>query len=138
MVVVVKWVFRSSIRIWCAETTETPREIAETALAHVSGEAVGLHIGRTDYLEQRRVLMEQWAKHVTSLSGLSIGTFGWDSCNARLPVNAHADFHLTNRNFETYRITVAAIAARMNPAYYASSDDNSLVSASRSAFHRSA
>lgn len=61
--------FRSSFRTWCAEATDTPREIAETALAHISGGAVELAYRRTDYLEQRRVLMERWADHVTCGSG---------------------------------------------------------------------
>ena len=61
--------FRSSFRTWCAEATETPREIAETALAHVSGGKVERSYRRTDYLEQRRVLMERWADHVTGGTG---------------------------------------------------------------------
>uniref|UniRef100_UPI002614E76F tyrosine-type recombinase/integrase n=1 Tax=Aliiroseovarius sp. TaxID=1872442 RepID=UPI002614E76F len=55
--------FRSSFRTWCAEATDTPREVAETALAHVTGSAVERSYRRTDYLEQRRVLMERWADH---------------------------------------------------------------------------
>ncbi|HSF91896.1 MAG TPA: integrase arm-type DNA-binding domain-containing protein [Paracoccaceae bacterium] len=57
--------FRSSFRTWCAEATDTPREIAETALAHVVGSSVERAYRRTDYLEQRRELMEGWAQHVT-------------------------------------------------------------------------
>ncbi len=56
--------FRSSFRDWCAETTNTPREVAETALGHVSGSSVERSYRRTDYLEQRRTLMERWAKHL--------------------------------------------------------------------------
>lgn len=57
--------FRSSFRTWCAEATNTPRDVAETALAHSVGSEVERSYRRTDYLEQRRVLMERWAKHVT-------------------------------------------------------------------------
>ena len=57
--------FRSSFRDWCAEVTDTPREIAETALAHISGGKVELAYRRTDFLEQRRILMERWARHVS-------------------------------------------------------------------------
>ncbi len=57
--------FRSSFRTWCAETTDTPREVAETALAHVFGGSVERAYRRTDYFDQRRVLMENWAVHVT-------------------------------------------------------------------------
>lgn len=61
--------FRSSLRDWIAETTETPHEIAETCLGHTVGGSVERAYRRTDYLEQRRVLMERWAKHVTGQNG---------------------------------------------------------------------
>ncbi len=57
--------FRSSFRTWCAEATDTPREVAEMALAHETGSKVERTYRRTDFLEQRRVLMERWAQHVT-------------------------------------------------------------------------
>lgn len=56
--------FRSSFRDWCAEATNTPREVAETALGHVSGGAVERAYRRTDFLEQRRALMGRWSQHV--------------------------------------------------------------------------
>ena len=56
--------FRSSFRTWCAEVTDTPRDIAEMALAHTVGGKVELSYRRTDYLEKRRILMERWARHV--------------------------------------------------------------------------
>ena len=56
--------FRSSIRDWCAEMTDVPREVAEAVLGHVTGGKVELAYRRTDYLDQRRVLMERWAAHV--------------------------------------------------------------------------
>ena len=61
--------FRSSLRDWIAETTETPHDIAETVLGHTVGGSVERAYRRTDFIEQRRVLMERWAKHVTSKSG---------------------------------------------------------------------
>ncbi|MHA7826912.1 MAG: tyrosine-type recombinase/integrase [Roseovarius sp.] len=60
--------FRSSFRTWCAEATTTPEHIAEAALAHVSGTKVARAYRRTDYLDQRRALMERWADHVTGES----------------------------------------------------------------------
>jgi integrase len=57
--------FRSSFRIWCAEATTVPREIAEAALAHIDASKVERAYRRTDYLEQRRPLMERWARFVT-------------------------------------------------------------------------
>jgi integrase len=61
--------FRSSLRTWCAEATETPRDVAEMVLAHVTGSKVEQSYRRTDFLEQRRVLMERWADHVLGNSG---------------------------------------------------------------------
>ena len=57
--------FRSSFRTWCAEETNTPREIAETCLAHVAGGRVERSYRRTDYLDQRRTLMQRWADLVS-------------------------------------------------------------------------
>ncbi|ATP11917.1 integrase [Bartonella henselae] len=57
--------FRSSLRDWIAETTSTPFEIAETVLAHSVGSSVTKAYMRTDFLEQRHTLMEQWAAFIT-------------------------------------------------------------------------
>ena len=54
--------FRSTFRVWAAECSSAPREIAEMALAHVEGSAAELAYRRTDYFQARRVLMEEWAK----------------------------------------------------------------------------
>lgn len=56
--------FRSSLRTWIAETTETPHEVAETVLGHVVGGSVERAYRRTDYLEQRRKIMQAWADFV--------------------------------------------------------------------------
>lgn len=56
--------FRSSFRDWTAEATNTPREVAETALGHVSGGAVERAYRRTDFIEQRGSLMERWANFI--------------------------------------------------------------------------
>ena len=61
--------FRSSFRDWAAEKTSVPREIAELALAHVEGSAAERAYRRTDYFEQRRDLMQQWADFVTRKPG---------------------------------------------------------------------
>ena len=51
--------FRSAFRDWCAETGR-PRELAEAALAHVVGGVEGAYF-RSDLLERRRALMDEWA-----------------------------------------------------------------------------
>jgi integrase len=61
--------FRSSLRDWLAETTDAPHEVAETVLGHTVGGSVERAYRRTDYLEQRRVLLERWARHVTGQNG---------------------------------------------------------------------
>lgn len=53
--------FRSSFRDWVAETTNTPHDVAETAMGHAVGGVVERAYKRTDFLEQRRALMERWA-----------------------------------------------------------------------------
>lgn len=60
--------FRTSFRTWAAETTETPREVAEMVLSHETGSKVELAYKRTDFLEKRRVLMQRWADFVTGKS----------------------------------------------------------------------
>ena len=57
--------FRASLRTWLAEATGAPHEVAEAVLAHVSDSAVVRAYRRTDFLEQRRVLMEEWAVYCT-------------------------------------------------------------------------
>lgn len=52
---------RSAFRDWCGNETHFPREIAEQALAHVTGGAVELAYRRSDALEKRRALMSAWA-----------------------------------------------------------------------------
>jgi integrase len=61
--------FRSSLRDWIAETTDTSHDIAETVLGHVVGGTVERAYRRTDFLEQRRKLMVRWAQHVTGQGG---------------------------------------------------------------------
>lgn len=56
--------FRSSLRDWMEEATETPYEVAETVLGHLVGGKVERAYRRTDYLEQRRGVMERWGSFV--------------------------------------------------------------------------
>ena len=58
--------FRSSFRDWASEQGYA-RDLAERALAHTVANKVEAAYHRTDLLEQRRPLMEAWARHVTSL-----------------------------------------------------------------------
>ncbi len=53
--------FRSSFRDWAAEQTTYTREAIELSLAHVPGGAVEMAYFRSDLLEGRRELMQDWA-----------------------------------------------------------------------------
>ncbi|WP_370211289.1 tyrosine-type recombinase/integrase [Roseovarius sp.] len=57
--------FRSSFRTWCAEATTFSEDLAETALAHATGNKVSRAYKRTDLLDRRRPLMDKWAAFVT-------------------------------------------------------------------------
>lgn len=61
--------FRTSLRTWLAEATDAPHEVAETVLGHVTDSSVVRAYRRTDFLEQRRALVERWADHVTGGAG---------------------------------------------------------------------
>ena len=52
--------FRSSFRDWASEN-HYPRNVAERALAHTISNAVEAAYHRTDLLDQRRAMMEEWA-----------------------------------------------------------------------------
>ncbi len=52
--------FRSSFRDWAAEQTDTPREVVEACLAHAVGDAAELAYKRSDFLEKRRAVMQNW------------------------------------------------------------------------------
>jgi integrase len=55
--------FRSSFRDWAGNETPSPREVIETALAHVIGDTTEQAYRRSDALEKRRKLMEDWAAY---------------------------------------------------------------------------
>ena len=62
--------FRSSLRTWLADCTEAPEEVAETILSHSPGNKVVKAYRRTDFFEQRAILMQRWADHVTGVNNL--------------------------------------------------------------------
>jgi len=55
--------FRSTFRDWAGNVSNFPREIVETALAHVIGDKAEQAYRRSDALEKRRKLMEAWAAY---------------------------------------------------------------------------
>ena len=59
--------FRSSLRTWVSEATDATHEVAEAMIAHVTGSTVERTYRRTDFLEQRRILLARWADYVTGI-----------------------------------------------------------------------
>lgn len=59
--------FRSTFRDWAAEVANVPREVAEKSLAHTVGSDVERAYARSDLLEKRRELMQQWSDFVSGL-----------------------------------------------------------------------
>ena len=64
--------FRSSFRDWAGNATNFPRELAETALAHVIGDKAEQAYRRSDAIEKRRKLMEAWANHCEPRAGSTV------------------------------------------------------------------
>jgi len=60
--------FRSSFRDWCAEQTNFPRELAESALAHTLRDKTEAAYQRGDLLQKRARLMQAWADYCTNPS----------------------------------------------------------------------
>jgi integrase len=54
--------FRSTFRVWCAEQTNFPSEVAEAALAHAVSDKVIEAYVRTTFFDRRRKLMDAWAR----------------------------------------------------------------------------
>ena len=54
--------FRSSLRTWLAEKTDAPHEVAEAMLAHITDSKVVRTYRQTDYLDQRRALLDRWGR----------------------------------------------------------------------------
>lgn len=57
--------FRSTFRDWCSEQTDHPMEVAEAALAHVEQNKTVRAYARSDLIDRRRDLMDDWATFVT-------------------------------------------------------------------------
>lgn len=59
--------FRSSFRMWAAEQSNEPREVAEFSLAHKLPDEIEAAYQRSTLFVRRRSLMQQWARFVTGL-----------------------------------------------------------------------
>ena len=59
--------FRSTFKVWASEQTNYSNELSEIALAHKTSGEVEQSYKRTDYLDKRRPLMNDWATYCCSL-----------------------------------------------------------------------
>jgi hypothetical protein len=60
--------FRSAFRDWASEKTDYGVEVMEAALAYVKSDKVPAAYARSDLLERRRRLMEEWGEYVARTS----------------------------------------------------------------------
>lgn len=56
--------FRTSFKTWAQERTNTPRDVSEAALAHVVKDKAEAAYARSDFIDKRRKLMENWGAFV--------------------------------------------------------------------------
>ena len=56
--------FRSTFRDWAGDRTNYPRDMAEAALAHKLENKVEEAYRRSDALEKRREMMQEWGKFI--------------------------------------------------------------------------
>ncbi len=59
--------FRSTFRDWVSETGNGQWEVAERSLSHKVGSKVERAYARSDLLEKRHALMDEWSRFVTSV-----------------------------------------------------------------------
>ena len=53
--------FRTSFKTWCQEQTNAPREVSEAALAHTIKDKAEAAYARSNLLEKRKTLMDDWS-----------------------------------------------------------------------------
>ena len=58
--------FRASFRSWASEKTNAPHAVMKLCLSHAVGDAVERAYARSDLLDKRRRLMDQWAAYLTA------------------------------------------------------------------------
>ena len=63
---------RSTFRVWAAEKTDYPSDMAEHALAHAVGNAVERAYLRSDMVEKRRGMMEAWDRFLRGANNRSL------------------------------------------------------------------
>ena len=64
--------FRSAFKNWCSEVAKARDEVSEAALAHTIKDRVKAAYLRTDFFEERKLLMETWSTHCQSRGRLKL------------------------------------------------------------------
>jgi integrase len=54
---------RSAFKVWCAEVAKVRDEVSEAALAHIIPDKVRAAYLRTDFVDERKTLMDAWANY---------------------------------------------------------------------------
>jgi integrase len=52
--------FRSTFKDWCSEHTSYADEVSELALAHVGSDSTRAAYARSELLDRRRKMMDEW------------------------------------------------------------------------------
>jgi len=71
--------FRSTFKDWCSEHTSYADEVSELALAHVGSDSTRAAYARSELLDKRRRLMDEWAlfvKHGADQKAASVTLIG--------------------------------------------------------------
>ncbi len=61
--------FRASFRTWGAEIAHYESDLLETALAHIVGDKTMRAYQRSDMVEKRRMLMQDWSNYIATTAG---------------------------------------------------------------------
>lgn len=69
--------FRATFRTWVEEQTDAPFEVKEAALGHVVDTGVVAAYQRSDRMEKRRALLQQWEAYITQEAPVSQGAPAW-------------------------------------------------------------
>ena len=63
---------RAAFKSWGSDMTNHPTEIVEMSLGHTVGNSVERAYRRTDLLEKRRKLMDDWAQYLSGSQGADV------------------------------------------------------------------
>ena len=67
---------RATFRTWASECTDADHAVMELSLGHLVGSTVERAYARSELLDKRRALMEQWGSYVAPALDESSGTPG--------------------------------------------------------------